>query len=306
MRSSRRNPRVATHVSGQKKIRLLVLLAALGFVGVSTIADLAFPVRLAAGIAGLLSTVLLVWFPRFFSVRYWLRGSARDSLTFKLRDLYGGPEPGASAPEFNLKTIEGRFVSLQDLRARNPVVLVTGSYSCPAFRASSRAIEELHSRYSDRLTFLVLYTVEAHPKGSQSPYRTGGEQASRLNSHDGILVKQPQKYEERVKLAARCRDALSLDMVMAIDDMDNQVWAAYGSAPNAAYLIDRDGKVIARHGSFHPPTFEQAIKRCLSGPQKSGYHTGIGPSPKRGPERDEEKSIHRIDRENSLQATERQ
>lgn len=68
-----------------------------------------------------------------------------------------------------------------------------------------------------------------------------------------------------MRLAAQCRDAFSLDIVMAIDDMDNQVWVAYGSAPNAAYLIDRDGRVLARHGSFHPPTFEQSIKRCLSG-----------------------------------------
>ena len=194
-----------------------------------------------------------------------MRAGARDSPTFKLRDLYGGPEPGALAPEFILKTIEGRFVSLQDLRARNPVVLVTGSYSCPAFRGSSRAIGELHSRYADCITFVILYTVEAHPKGSQSPYATGGKQASKLNSHDGIFVTQPQKYEERVKLAVQCRDALSLDIVIAVDDMDNQVWAAYGSAPNAAYLIDRRGKVIARHGSFHPPTFEESIKRCLSG-----------------------------------------
>jgi len=257
---------VVNQVSGhKKKIRLLLLLVVFGLLGVSATPYVILPVRVAAGIACLLSVALLAWFPRFFSLRYWVRGSARDSLTLKLRDLYGGPEPGASAPEFNLKTIEGRFVSLQELRARNPVVLFTGSYSCPAFRRSSRAIGELHSRYADRITFLILYTVEAHPKGSQSPYGTGGKQASKLNSQNGILVTQPQKYEERVKLAAQCRAALSLDIVIAIDDMDNQVWVAYGSAPNAAYLIDKDGRVVARHGSFHPPTFEQSIKHCLSG-----------------------------------------
>lgn len=212
-----------------------------------------------------MSVALMTSLPRFFSLRRRVRGSASESRTFKLRDLYGGPEPGASAPDFTLKTIEGRLVSLQDLRAQNPVVLVTGSYSCPVFRGSSRAIEKLHSRYADRITFLILYTVEAHPKGSHSPCSTGSKQASKLNRHDGILVTQPQKYEERVKLAAQCRDALSLNIVIAIDDMDNQVWVAYGSAPNAAYLIDRDGRVIARHGSFHSPTFERSLRHCLSG-----------------------------------------
>ena len=226
MRWSLRKRRVANQGRSQKKTRLLLLLVGLGLLGVSAAPFVLLQVRLAAGIACLLSVVLLASFPRFFSFRNWARRSARDSLTFKLRDLYGGPKPGASAPEFKLKTIEGGSVSLQDLRARNPVVLVTGSYSCPAFRGSSRAIEELHSRYADRITFLILYTVEAHPKGSQSPYSTGRKQASKLNNHDGVLVPQPQKYEERVRLAAQCRDALSLDIVMAIDHMDNQVWAA--------------------------------------------------------------------------------
>jgi peroxiredoxin len=257
---------VVNLVSGhKKKVRLLLLLVVFGLLGVSATPYVILPVRIAAGIACLLSVALLASFPRFFSLRYWVRGSARDSLTFKLGDLYGGPEPGASAPEFNLKTIEGRFVSLQDLRARNPVVLVTGSYSCPAFRRSSRAIGELHSRYADRITFLILYTVEAHPKAGQSFYPPGGKHQRKVNRREGILVAQPQKYEERVKLAAQCRDALSLDIVIAIDDMDNQVWVAYGAAPNAAYLIDRDGKVLARQGRFDPPTFGHSIERFVSG-----------------------------------------
>ena len=242
----------------KKTIRLLLLLAVLGLVGASAALHPILPMRLVGGIAFLLSVTLLASFTRFFSLRYWRQGSCGI--------LSGGPEPGAWAPDFILKTTEGRFVSLRDLRARKPVALVTGSYSCPAFRGSSGRLEELHSRYGDRVAFLILYTVEAHPEGSQRPYSgSGGKKAAGRNRDDGIFVTQPQKYEERVKTAAQCRDALSLDITVAIDDMDNQVWVAYGSAPNAAYLIDRRGKVIARHGSFHPPTFEESIKRCLSG-----------------------------------------
>ena len=196
-------------------------------------------------------------FSRFFSLRYWRKGSCGI--------LHGGPELGTWAPEFILKTIEGRIVSLQDLRPLKPVALVTGSYSCPAFRGSSGGLEELHSRYADRVAFLMLYTVEAHPEGSQRPYPgSGGKKAAGRNRDEGIFVTQPQEYEERVKVAAQCRDALSLDIAIVIDDMDNRVWEAYGAAPNAAYLIDSDGKVIARQGCFDPSTFGQSIERFLS------------------------------------------
>jgi len=179
-------------------------------------------------------------------------------------DRFGGPQAGERAPEFTLKTTEGRSVSLRQLRAQKPVALITGSYSCPAFRGWAKGLREVHAHYRDRVAFLILYTIEAHPKGSPSPYRPGREWLTSYNRREGILIAQPRNYKERVKLATRARDVLELDVPIAVDQLDNAVWKAYGAAPNAAYLIATDGKVVIRHGWFHPPTFERSIVRHLS------------------------------------------
>ena len=177
-------------------------------------------------------------------------------------DRFAGPHEGAMAPEFTLKTIEGRSVSLRNLRAQKPVALITGSYSCPAFRGWAEELRKMHADYGDRVTFLVLYTVEAHPKGSPSPYRPGREWVTSDNRRDGILVAQPQNYRNRVKLATLCRDALGLGAPIVVDNLENAVWKAYGAAPNAAYLIGMDGKVVIRHGWFHPPGSQLVPARC--------------------------------------------
>jgi hypothetical protein len=49
-----------------------------------------------------------------------------------------------------------------------------------------------------------------------------------------------------------------------LDEMDNRVRKAYGSAPNAGYLIGRDGRVVVRHGWFHPPAMERSFQEHLA------------------------------------------
>lgn len=179
-------------------------------------------------------------------------------------DRFGGPQTGEMAPEFTLKTTEDRSVSLRKLRAHKPVALITGSYSCPAFRGWAAGLQEVHVRYQDRVAFLVVYTIEAHPQGTPSPYRPGREWLTSYNRGEGIIIAQPRDYRERVKLATRARDALGLDVPIVVDELNNPVWKAYGAAPNAAYLIGTDGKVVMRHGWFHPPTFERSVADHLA------------------------------------------
>lgn len=179
-------------------------------------------------------------------------------------DRFGGPQPGEKATDFTLTTLDGRRVTLSAVREKTPVVLVTGSYSCPAFRGWARGLDELQERYGDRVAFFVLYTIEAHPKGSPSPYRSGREWVTSYNRREGILLRQPKTYRQRQRLAAMGRNALGLEVPMLVDEMDNRVREAYGSAPNAAYLIGRDGRVVARHGWFYPPAMERSLQEYLA------------------------------------------
>ncbi|MDP3849647.1 MAG: deiodinase-related protein [Luteolibacter sp.] len=177
-------------------------------------------------------------------------------------DRAGGPHAGETAPDFELRALDGTRWKLSESLHDKPVALILGSYSCPAFRGWSASLQELAENHRDEVQFLILYTVEAHPAGSASPYRDA-EWLTSFNIREGIRLPQPASTAERLVLAGACRDALGLRIPMLPDTMDNHNWEAYGRAPNAAYLIGRDGRVALRQGWFHSGSFGKAINVLL-------------------------------------------
>lgn len=173
-------------------------------------------------------------------------------------DMFGGPEEGEEAPEFQLKTLDGQPAHLSDYLEKGPVVLEFGSYTCPIFRQRHPAMERLRAQYSDQVSFLTIYTLEAHPKGDVCPY-IGREWVTDSNEEEGILYRQPLQESEREELAKKAQADVGLHTLVALDDMENSTWKAYGGAPNSAYLIGRDGRVRLRQGWFEPEGLEQAL-----------------------------------------------
>ncbi|MCW5802175.1 MAG: thioredoxin family protein [Deltaproteobacteria bacterium] len=78
------------------------------------------------------------------------------------------PRVGERAPPFELRAIDGGTVKLADAVAKGPVVLVSGSYSCPLFRMKTPRFEELARRWQGVATVLFVYVDEAHPKAASS------------------------------------------------------------------------------------------------------------------------------------------
>lgn len=177
-------------------------------------------------------------------------------------DLFGGPREGESAPNFRLKTLDGRRAELAQYLGKQPVVLEMGSYTCPIFRQKHPALEDLYVKYRNQATFLVIYTTEAHPQGDSSPY-SGREWVTSDNQRRGILYRQPMTESDRRNLADKARRDLGINVPIAIDDMQNSAWKAYGSAPNAVYLIGADGQIKLRQGWFEPNELESAMVREL-------------------------------------------
>jgi len=106
---------------------------------------------------------------------------------------------------------------------------------------------------------VIIYTVEAHPAGSPSPYSGREWTGSYSTDEAGNPVAQPQTYRERVDLARKTVAAEGLTAPVLVDEMDNPVWCTYGPAPNIAYLIGTDGTVITRQDWFDPALMESAI-----------------------------------------------
>ncbi len=177
-------------------------------------------------------------------------------------DLFGGPQEEEVVPDLTLKDLDGKSVRLRDFKGKKPVLLVTGSYSCPVYRQRLTALKRLYERYGRRAAFFILYTIEAHPKGQASPYAQG-EWLTEENQEIGLLLKQPKGYEERVALASRCQANLQSSIPVLVDGMDNAAWERFGRAPNAAYLIDYKGKIRLRQGWFNPQSLEEELLALL-------------------------------------------
>jgi peroxiredoxin len=173
-----------------------------------------------------------------------------------------GPKPGKAAPDFELKTTEGKKIRASALWKEKPTVIMTASFTCPIFRQQAPGFESLTKDFDGKVNFLMVYTLEAHPKGEASPY-SGEERVTARNQREGLLFSQPKTMEDRVAQAKTCQAHERMSAPMVIDTMENSTWKAYGSAPNAAYLVGRDGKIVEQQGWFDPEKMRTAIVKLL-------------------------------------------
>jgi hypothetical protein len=173
----------------------------------------------------------------------------------EIGSLQPGPTVGSPAPDFTLKTVDGREeITLSKLVGPKPIVLVFGNFTCGPFRVQGGNIEKLYRRYRDRATFVMVYVREAHP--------TGGWQLE-SNNRIGVAIPQPQNHDERVKVAELCSSRLGLGMPMLVDTIDDTVGARYSGMPSRLYLLDHRGRVAFKNGrgpfGFKPAELEHAL-----------------------------------------------
>jgi thiol-disulfide isomerase/thioredoxin len=177
----------------------------------------------------------------------------------EIGSLNEGPNLNAPAPDFQLKTHDGkRTIRLSELRGSKPVVLVFGNFTCGPFRAMYPLVEDLKERYQDEAEFLAVYVREAHPSDG---WRMGS------NARLGVELAQPTTYDERVTAAQQCHAALNYSMPLVVDEINDPVGNSYSGMPARLYVIDREGKVAYKSGrgpfGFKTGEMEQALLMTL-------------------------------------------
>jgi peroxiredoxin len=158
------------------------------------------------------------------------------------RWLDEAPGLGELAPDFELPDVDGARHRLADLRGR-PVVIEFGSYTCPVFCAQIRAMEAL-AREHPKVTFLVVYTREAHP----------GEQTPAHASQDSKLA-----------AAARLTAEEPIDRTVLVDDVEGTVHRSYGAVWDAVFVVDADGTVVLRRAWNAPDEVSATLDALASG-----------------------------------------
>ncbi len=178
------------------------------------------------------------------------------------------PAVGEPAPGIHLTDLAGRPFELEEMVGHQPIVLQLGSHSCPVYRYRRHWMSDLMEDYGDRVTFLLVYTIEAHPAGASSPY-ADREWRTWINRVSGIKIDQPDRYGARHRQAEISKAALGLTQRMLVDTMDNAVWQAYGAASSPAFVIDTEGKIAAQQVWIDPEGIRQVLDELLSEPDSS-------------------------------------
>jgi hypothetical protein len=156
---------------------------------------------------------------------------------------------GTTVGDFKLYGMNGDSLTLsQALSSGKPVLLVSGSLTCPIFRNKIPVINQVVSTYSGVLDVYVIYTLEAHPTDTSVYF--GYVNITSQNQTDGILFPSPLSYGERKALVDTLLQRHSLTAPVFLDGPCNPWWKHFGPAPNNAYVIRPDGTVAIHHGWF--------------------------------------------------------
>ena len=189
----------------------------------------------------------------------------RGLFASEIGSMNEGPKLNEAAPQFNLKTVDGKdAVDLAKLLGPKPVVLVFGNFTCGPFRSFYPDVERVYQRYKKDAHFLMIYVREAHPTN-------GWKMES--NSRAGVAVKQPITFAERVSACNQFCTHLKSTMPVVIDEINDPVGNAYSGMPARLYILDRAGKIAYKSGrgpfGFRAGEMEQALVMLMMDPQPS-------------------------------------
>jgi hypothetical protein len=87
------------------------------------------------------------------------------------------------------------------------------------------ALRRLHDEFGDRVQFLTLYVREAHP---------------------GDRYGQPHDMATKTAHARAYAERDCIDWPVAVDEVDGALHRALDDKPDAAYVVDADGRVVFR------------------------------------------------------------
>lgn len=144
-------------------------------------------------------------------------------LEHRVMDHLGGVRVGEPAPDFTATRLDGTHVKLSDFRGE-PVVVETGSVSCPMYVSHVESMNALAFRFPD-VVFLVLYMREAHPGRRIGAHRDATQKAAAAR----IVVDEEREGR-----------------TIVVDDLAGTAHRHDGAMPNTVHLIDADGIVAFR------------------------------------------------------------
>lgn len=141
-------------------------------------------------------------------------------------------------------TLSGAKMKLSDFLKDKPLVLETGSMTCPMYAQSVPHMKKLVAKFPE-LDHLLLYVREAHP-GERQP------QHASLDDKIRAACKTKKRYHEN-------------NRPILVDDIDGAAHRYYGTMPNSIYIIAPDGRILFRSIWNNSHDIEAILSKVAAG-----------------------------------------
>lgn len=171
-------------------------------------------------------------------------------------DDFQGPVVGGKAQDFTMQTTDGGARQLLDFDG-DFLVLEMASITCPLYQDRRNTMKALTEKHPDT-SFEIMYVREAHP-GANRPKH--GDATGKLANAYAL---QHEDGEGRLIL---------------IDTLDGDAHAAYGSFPNAVFIINKNGCVVYYSDWNNPRATGRALQALKAGKPASGMGMFVPPKP---------------------------
>lgn len=167
----------------------------------------------------------------------------------------GGMEPRTH--DFSLPMVSGGAYTLSENQGRIRAFMF-GSITNPPARVQLERWSRLSRKYAkEDVQLFMVYGRELHP-----------EDRKRFKKYP-----LPRTAEEKMAYATEL--AGSGELPVLVDTMDDTVFTLYGRAPNGAFLVDKDGKLVFRGTWADDRKMEHMIDTLLKW-YKAGRPEGFG------------------------------
>lgn len=152
-----------------------------------------------------------------------------------------GPDVGDKAPDFSLITTDGERKRLLDFSG-DFLILEMGSITCPLFQSRRGIMESLGRK--NGISSAVLYVREAHP---------------------GVDIQSHKSFNDKKACASRLKTEDGEIRTVYVDNLEGHAHAAYGSMPNAVFIINKNGCVVYRSEWNNPSATRKALQALIAG-----------------------------------------
>jgi cytochrome c biogenesis protein CcmG/thiol:disulfide interchange protein DsbE len=140
---------------------------------------------------------------------------------------------GGTAPDFSLKDISGKTVSLQDLRGKYVIIDFWATW-CPPCLMSIPELVSLQRKYEEKGLVVI-----------------------------GISLDDPQKVDSRALTQFRDQHRIGYPILRADDRVVRDYAGSGGMSIPTMFFVDREGRIVEKLVGFAPGRVEKSIKKLI-------------------------------------------